>query len=181
MCASLRLLRWLALVLAAVGAVSGAFGQAESAGAWMDYYGPVLGLAPEGLPGQSEWTDQVTATVEAPERLAALGVAGAGRGEKIVLLNRDNGYWTIEFPASGRTVTVPLAYRVRFGVLPDHDLSTGKVPAHITGTVVDPSVLRQYQFRHPVSGEVFTLIFEDGGWRLTLDPGPNAESQRVPF
>jgi hypothetical protein len=180
-----RLSLWTAIRLAGVLAIAVAPGIAraepESSGAWMGYYGPALGLAPEGLPGHSEWTDEVTATIADPARLAALGVDGARRGGKVVLTNHDNGYWTVALSGSDRKVKLPLGYLVRFGVLPDHDMSAEKVPARITGTVVAPEVLKQYEFRHPEKGEMFSLQFENGAWVLTLDPGPRGEQQRVPF
>ncbi|MBE2215193.1 MAG: hypothetical protein IAE82_15070 [Opitutaceae bacterium] len=174
-----------ATVLAGVLAITAALGTAraepESSGAWMSYYGPALGLASEGLPDHSEWTDEVTATVADPARLTALGVDGVRRGAKVVLTNHDNGYWTIAPAGSDRKVTIPLGYLVRFGVLPDHDMSAERVPSRITGTVVAPEVLKEYAFRHPEKGESFTLQFEGGAWVLTLDAGPRREQQRVPF
>lgn len=155
--------------------------QPESAGAWMSYYGPALGLAPEGLPGHAEWTDEVTATVIDAARLTGLGVPGVSRGQKVVLTNHDNGYWTVTLAGSDRKVTLALGYLVRFGVLPDHDMSSEKVPARIVGTVVVPEVLKQYEFHHPEKGETFSLEFENGAWVLTLDAGPRGEQQRVPF
>ncbi len=172
-----------ALVLAGVvGLVVGnvmAPAQPESAGAWMSCYGAILGLAPQDLPGHAEWVEELTAVVADPEHLAALGVEGATRGEKVTLTNHENGYWTIQLPGHERKFTIPLAYLVRFGVVPDRDMSAEKVPETITGRVVAPEVLAQYEFVSAARARRFTLEFADGGWWLSLEPG--GERRRVPF
>jgi hypothetical protein len=51
----------------------------------------------------------------------------------------------------------------------------------ITGTVVEPAALKQYELRHPQKGGAFSLQFENGAWVFTLDAGARGEQQRVPF
>lgn len=175
----LRQMRWgigLAWVLAVTPLM---VAQPESSACWMGFYGAALGLAPEGLPEQSEYVDEVTATVVDPTRLATLGVPGARRGEQVTLISHDNGYWTVQLAGAGRSVNVPLAYRLRFGVEPDKELPDGQVPAKIVGRVVQAEILCQYGFRTAESARRFTLEFVDGGWWLTLEPG--GEKQLVPF
>jgi hypothetical protein len=151
----------------------------ESSAAWMEGYGPALGLAAQDLPGHDEYIDEVTATVAVPARLAAFDIVGVARGETIVLTNHDNGYWTLHFPASGRRVTIPLAYQVRFGVVPDRDMPVGEVPDRVAGRVVAPAVLAQYGFRTAAAARRFILEWADEGWWLILEPG--GEKLCVPF
>jgi hypothetical protein len=160
---------YVTLFLLAIAA--GARAAPESAGNWWPFYGPALGLAPEGLPKTIDFVDELTGTVVHPPALALLGLGGLQPGDKVLLASHFNGYWTVTHKASGRKAKIALGWRVRLGILPDKELPDGEVPEHVTGVVVNTAVLVVYEFKTAATAKRFSLDFVDGRWVLTLQPG----------
>jgi len=169
----------LVAVLLALATGASCLGNAESAGMWMKFYAPALGLADnKDLPYPGEYADDFSALVADPTPLTTFGLRVA-RGDHVHFTNHGNGYWTITHETTKRSVRLPLGYQVRFGIVPDKEPPEGEPPDRIVGRVTDPRLLEQCGFVTAHNARRFTLEYIDEGWLLTLDP--SGEKRKIPF